>query len=154
MPLPLLEEAIGKGTENEYIIEVKTLQVKYPQGSEKQLIQATTGRKVPGYALPAAVGVVVQNVSTAKAVFDGVVYGKPFTEKVVTISGNGIVRPANLLVKVGTRVADIVDYLGGITSDVKKIVLGGPMMGFCRFRSFCPGDQDHLLGAFSYRRGD
>ena len=125
-----LEEAIGKGTENEYIIEVKTLQVKYPQGSEKQLIQATTGRKVPGYALPAAVGVVVQNVSTAKAVFDGVVYGKPFTEKVVTVSGNGIARPANLLVKVGTRVADIVDYLGGITPDVKKIVLGGPMMGF------------------------
>lgn len=111
-------------------IQVRALQVKYPQGSEKQLIQSITGRKVPAMALPAAVGVVVQNVNTAKAVYDAVVYNKPLTEKIVTISGKGIGRPANLLVKIGTRIKDIVDYLGGLQPGLKKIVLGGPMMGF------------------------
>ncbi|CAG0907988.1 unnamed protein product, partial [Cyprideis torosa] len=110
--------------------EVKTLQVKYPQGSEKQLIQAVTGRKVPAYSLPSTVGVVVQNVSTAKAVYDAVVLGKPLYDKVITVSGRGIARPANLEVKVGTRVSDIVDFLGGVTPELKKVVLGGPMMGF------------------------
>jgi len=112
------------------MIKVRPLQVKYPQGSEKQLIQAVTGRKVPAMALPSAVGVVVQNVATARAIYDAVVYSKPLTEKVVTIAGKGIVRPANLQVKIGTRVADIVDYLGGLKPGLTKIVMGGPMMGF------------------------
>ena len=111
-------------------IEVRSLEVKYPQGSEKQLIESVTGRKVPAYGLPAAIGVVVQNVSTAKAIHDAVVFEKPLYEKVITVSGLGIRRPANLLVKVGTKVQDVVDYLGGITPELKKIVLGGPMMGF------------------------
>lgn len=111
-------------------VEIRALQVKYPQGSEKQLIQAITGRKVPAMALPSAVGVVVQNVNTAKAVYDAVVYGKPLTEKIITIAGKGIARPANLLVKIGTKVQDIVDYLGGLQPGLKKVVLGGPMMGF------------------------
>ena len=111
-------------------ITIRPLTVKYPQGSEKQLIQAITGRKVPAFALPSAVGVVVHNVSTAKAIRDAVVLGKPLYEKVVTISGKGIKRPANLLVKVGTRVADIVAYLGGVTPELSKIIMGGPMMGF------------------------
>lgn len=111
-------------------IEIRSLEVKYPQGSEKQLIESVTGRKVPAYGLPAAVGVVVQNVSTAKAIHDAVVFEKPLYEKVITVSGLGIARPANLLVKVGTRVKDVVDYLGGVKPELKKIVLGGPMMGF------------------------
>jgi electron transport complex protein RnfC len=111
-------------------IRVLTLQVKYPQGSEKQLIQAITGRKVPAMALPSAVGVVVHNVSTTKAVHDAVVLGKPLIEKVITVSGRGINRPANLLVKIGTRVSDIVEYCGGTTADLARVVLGGPMMGF------------------------
>lgn len=111
-------------------IEVRALEVKYPQGSEKQLIQSVTGRKVPAHALPSAIGVVVQNVSTAKAIYDAVVFEKPLYEKVITVSGRGINRPANLLVKVGTKVQDVVDYLGGIKPELKKIVLGGPMMGF------------------------
>ncbi|OGR19954.1 MAG: electron transporter [Desulfobacterales bacterium GWB2_56_26] len=111
-------------------IKVEALQVKYPQGSEKQLIQAVTGRKVPAGALPSAVGVVVQNVGTAKAIFDAVVYGKPLYEKVVTISGKGIGRPANLQVKIGTKLKDIVDYLGGLQPGLSKIIMGGPMMGF------------------------
>ncbi len=111
-------------------IRVLTLRVKYPQGSEKQLIQAITGRKVPAMALPSAVGVVVHNVSTTKAVYDAVVLGKPLIDKVITVSGLGIKRPANLLVKVGTRVSDIVQYCGGTTADLARVVLGGPMMGF------------------------
>lgn len=111
-------------------VTVRPMQVKYPQGSEKQLIQAVTGRKVPGFALPSAVGVVVHNVSTARAIYDAVVLGKPLYEKVITISGKGIARPANLLVKVGTRVSDIVAHLGGVTPQLAKIVMGGPMMGF------------------------
>jgi len=111
-------------------ITVCPLQVKYPQGSEKQLIQAITGRKVPAFALPSAVGVVVHNVSTARAIYEAVVLGKPLYEKVLTISGKGIARPANLLVKVGTKVRDIVAYLGGVTPQLAKIVMGGPMMGF------------------------
>ncbi|MBU1140199.1 MAG: electron transport complex subunit RsxC [Proteobacteria bacterium] len=111
-------------------IKIQPLQVKYPQGSEKQLIQAITGRKVPAMALPSAVGVVVQNVTTAKAIYNAVVYSKPLCEKVVTIAGKGIARPANLQVKIGTKVADIVDYLGGLRPGLAKIIMGGPMMGF------------------------
>lgn len=125
-----LTAAADKAAESACNIDVMPLEVKYPQGSEKQLIQSLTGRKVPGYALPSAVGVVVQNVSTAKAVYDAVVLDKPFYEKVITVSGRGIQQSANLLVKVGTKVRDIVDYLGGIRPELTKVVLGGPMMGF------------------------
>lgn len=125
-----LKKAAEEHKEAGYSIEVRALEVKYPQGSEKQLIQSVTGRKVPGYALPSAVGVVVQNVSTAKAIYDAVVLEKPLYEKVITVSGKGINRPANLQVKVGTKLQDIVDFLGGIKPELKKIVLGGPMMGF------------------------
>lgn len=111
-------------------IQVSPLKVKYPQGSEKQLIESTTGRKVPGGGLPFDVGVIVQNVGTAKAVFDAVVLNKPLYEKVITISGRGISRPANLQVRIGTRIRDIVEYLGGTKADLAKIVMGGPMMGF------------------------
>ncbi|PLX51233.1 MAG: electron transport complex subunit RsxC [Desulfobulbaceae bacterium] len=122
--------AVANAASEEFTIKVQPLQVKYPQGSEKQLIQAVTGRKVPAFALPSAVGVVVHNVSTTAAIHDAVVLDKPLYEKVVTISGKGISRPANLRVKVGTKLSDIVDYLGGVTDDLAKIVMGGPMMGF------------------------
>lgn len=125
-----MTEAARAGSTAEYSLTVNALQVKYPQGSEKQLIQAITGRKVPAMALPSAVGVVVHNVSTARAIRDAVVFGKPLYEKVVTIAGKGIARPANLLVKVGTKIGDIVNYLGGLKPDLAKIIMGGPMMGF------------------------
>lgn len=125
-----MAEAAKQVTTADAVVTVRTLQVKYPQGSEKQLIQAITGRKVPAMALPSAVGVVVQNVSTAKAIYDAVVLQKPLYEKVITVAGKGIGRPANLLVKIGTKIKDIVDYLGGLQPGLSKIVLGGPMMGF------------------------
>lgn len=111
-------------------ISVCPLKTKYPQGSEKQLIFAITGRRVASGALPASVGVVVQNIATANAVYEAVALHKPMFERVVTVSGKGIKRTANLLVKVGTRIADIAEYLGGTTEDLKKVILGGPMMGF------------------------
>lgn len=128
--IKVMTDAANAATSNEYGIRVETLEVKYPQGSEKQLIQAITGRKVPAMALPSAVGVVVHNVSTTKAVYDAVVLDKPLVEKVVTISGKGITRPANLLVKIGTKVSDIVDFCGGTKPDLGRVVMGGPMMGF------------------------
>ncbi len=128
--IKVMSEAAARVSVSDATIRVRPLQVKYPQGSEKQLIQAVTGRKVPAMALPSAVGVVVQNVSTAKAVYDAVACGKPLYEKVVTIAGKGIGRPANLLVKVGTKLKDIVNYLGDLQPGLAKIILGGPMMGF------------------------
>ncbi len=85
---------------------------------------------MPGFGLPFDIGVVVQNVGTAKAVYDAVVLNKPLYEKVITISGKGISRPANLQVRIGTRLNDLVQYLGGTQPDLAKIVMGGPMMGF------------------------
>ncbi len=123
------EIAAQKSTETAKFI-VQPLKVKYPQGSEKQLIQAVTSRKVPAGALPASVGVVVQNVGTARAIYDAVVYGKPLYDKIVTVAGKGIGKPGNLQVKVGTRVRDIVNYACGLQPGLSKIIMGGPMMGF------------------------
>lgn len=121
-----LEAAFDSSHDN---IGLAVLKVKYPQGSEKQLIQAVLNRVVPDGGLPAAVGVVVQNVGTAIAVYEAVALGKPLYERVLTVSGKGIKRPANLKVKLGTTVQQIADYLGGTTGNLAKVVLGGPMMG-------------------------
>ena len=111
-------------------VSVRGMEVKYPQGSEKQLILSLTGRSVPGGGLPFDVGVIVQNISTTLAVFEAATMNKPLYEKVATISGRAIKRPTNLKVRVGTVLSDVVDYLGGTTDDLLKIVTGGPMMGF------------------------
>jgi len=124
-----MEKAVKEGS-NGFDISVVPLKVKYPQGSEKQLIEAVTGRKVPAFGLPFDVGVVVQNIGTTRAIYEAVVFKKPVVEKVVTISGRGISRQANLRVRIGTRLKDIVEFLGGTIPGLKKIVVGGPMMGF------------------------
>ena len=111
-------------------VRVDALKVKYPQGSEKQLIESVTKRRVPGFGLPFDVGVIVQNVGTTKAIYEAVVLNKPLFEKVITITGKGIARPANLKVRIGTRLSDIVSYLGGTKPSLARIVMGGPMMGF------------------------
>ena len=127
--LDALEKA-AKTRAKEANIRLVPLKVKYPQGSEKQLIQAVTNRLVPPGGLPAHVGVVVQNVGTAQCVYQAVSMGKPSYERVVSISGLGIARPANLFCKIGTRISDIVDFLGGISQNTVKCILGGPMMGY------------------------
>ncbi len=125
-----MKTACAQAPSNGVNVSVSPLKVKYPQGSEKQLIQSITGRRVPGFGLPFDVGVIVQNVGTARAIYDAVVLQKPLYEKIVTVSGRGIARPANVLVRIGTRVSDIVSYLGGIRPGLAKVVMGGPMMGF------------------------
>jgi len=118
------------GSENGLNIVVKPLEVRYPQGASDQLMEAITGRVRPAGVRSSAIGIIVQNVHTTKAIYDAVALGKPLYERIVTITGKGIKRPANLMVRVGTSVADIVDYLGGTTPDLAKVVIGGPMMGF------------------------
>jgi len=125
-----MKTACAQAPSNGVNVSVSPLKVKYPQGSEKQLIQSITGRRVPGFGLPFDVGVIVQNVGTARAIYDAVVLQKPLYEKIVTVSGRGIARPANVLVRIGTRISDIVSYLGGIRPGLAKVVMGGPMMGF------------------------
>lgn len=109
--------------------ELILLEKKYPQGGEKQLIYACCGRVVPAKALPMDVGVVVQNVATALAVYEAVEKGKPLYERVVTVSGKGVAEPKNLLVKTGTLFEEALDFCGGISEDTQKLIAGGPMMG-------------------------
>ncbi|MBF0127549.1 MAG: electron transport complex subunit RsxC [Magnetococcales bacterium] len=110
-------------------VRVATLPVMYPQGAEKQLIEAITGRQVPSGGLPIDVGVIVHNVATALAVRDAVRFGHPMISRVVTVTGLGFARPANLEVPIGTPVQELVDHCGGLKSGVKKVIMGGPMMG-------------------------
>ena len=126
--LAVMQREIHESGANE--IQVVPMEVKYPQGAEKMLIQAITGRKVPPRALPMDVGVVVQNVSTTFAVFEAVRYGKPLIERLVTVTGNGIREPANLLSKVGTLFPHLINECGGFIDGVGKVIAGGPMMGF------------------------
>ncbi len=126
-----IKKAVEEG-KGEYNIEVHTLHTKYPQGAEKMLIKATTGREVPPGALPMAVNVVNQNSGTAVAMAQAIKLGKPLYERVVTVTGPGIKEPANLLVRNGTLVRDLIEQCGGLTDDARKIVLGGPMMGLAQ----------------------
>ncbi len=110
-------------------IEVTSLQVKYPQGGEKQLIKALIHREVPSGGLPIDVGTVVHNVGTAYAVYEAVQKNKPLFERVVTVSGKSVAKPSNFLVRIGTPVSVLVEAAGGVPDDTGKIVNGGPMMG-------------------------
>ena len=110
-------------------IQVELCQTRYPQGSEKQLIEALTGRVVPPQKLPFHVGVIVQNVATAVAVYEAIRYHKPLLDRVITVSGKGIVTPKNLSVPIGTLVDSIVGHCGGVHKDTVKVIAGGPMMG-------------------------
>jgi len=110
------------------IIRLKTI---YPQGAEKNLIYSILGRKVPSGGLPMDVGVIVQNVQTAKAIYDAVYEGKPLVERVVTVTG-AVKEPKNLLVKIGTSVKDLIEFCGGYEGSVGKIISGGPMMGIAQ----------------------
>ena len=109
-------------------IEIVPLKMRYPQGGEKQLIAAITGRQVPSGGLPIDVGAVVQNVGTALAVYEAVMKNKPLVERVVTVTGPKLARPKNLLVRIGTPMSALIDYCGGMDG-VGKVVAGGPMMG-------------------------
>jgi electron transport complex protein RnfC len=110
-------------------IEVMPLKVKYPQGGEKQLIDAVIRRQVKSGALPISVGAIVQNVGTVYAVYEAVQKNKPLIERVVTVSGKGLAKPSNLLVRIGTPACKLIDAAGGLPYATGKIIGGGPMMG-------------------------
>jgi electron transport complex protein RnfC len=110
-------------------ITIQPLKVKYPQGGEKQLIKACTGREVPSGGLPLDVGVVVQNVGTAYAVYEAVQKNKPLVERVVTVTGKNVKEPGNFQVRIGAPVTALIEAAGGMPDDTGKVVNGGPMMG-------------------------
>ncbi len=118
-----------------FAIDVQPLVTKYPQGGEKQLIKAVTGREVPNGKLPSDVGVVVMNVTSAAAISDAVNYCMPLTEKTVTLAGECVKNPGNYRVRIGTTISDFIQMTGGLKENVplKKVILGGPMMGFALY---------------------
>ncbi|MEZ5107130.1 MAG: electron transport complex subunit RsxC [Draconibacterium sp.] len=110
-------------------INVTALKVKYPQGGEKQLIKAVTGKEVPSGGLPIAVGAVVSNVGTAFAVYEAIQKNKPLFERVVTVTGKGVATPSNFKVRIGTATSELIEAAGGLPENTGKIISGGPMMG-------------------------
>ena len=122
-------EALKAAAKSYSGIEVVPLKMKYPQGGEKQLIQAITGRYVGSGALPISTGALVQNVGTAYAVYEAVQKNKPLFERVVTVTGKSVKTPSNFLARIGTPVQQLIDACGGLPEDTGKIISGGPMMG-------------------------
>ncbi|MDO4574312.1 MAG: electron transport complex subunit RsxC [Planctomycetia bacterium] len=111
-------------------VSVAVMKTKYPQGGEKQLIYAALGRKVPMGGLPMDVGAAVVNVGTCVSIAMAVLYGKPLTHRVVTVTGGGIAKPANLFVPIGTPMKKLVAFCGGLNDGARRVIGGGPMMGF------------------------
>lgn len=120
---------LTKLTQSYKQINVVPLKVKYPQGGEKQLIQAITGKEVPSGKLPIETGCIVNNIGTAFAVYEAVQKNKPLLERVVTVTGETVSNPGNFLVRIGTSVDYLIEKAGGLPSNTGKVISGGPMMG-------------------------
>jgi len=128
---PDAAKALAEACQNDSNIKVFLLQVKYPQGAEKQLIWALTRREVPSGGLPMDVGCLVQNVGTAEAVWNAVAKRKPLIDRVVTVTGPGIAHPGNFRVRIGAPFSQLVEAAGGLV-DAGKVIMGGPMMGLAQ----------------------
>ncbi|MBQ3707199.1 MAG: electron transport complex subunit RsxC [Clostridia bacterium] len=126
-------EKLEELTEDSRMITVKVMKTKYPQGDERQLIYALTGQEIPTGKLPADVGCVIFNAETCAAVYKAFANGTPSISRVVTVDGDCIKRPKNLLVPVGTPVTDLVEFCGGLAKGPYKLVSGGPMMGMAQW---------------------
>ncbi len=113
-------------------VELAVLPTRYPQGAEKQLIQALTGRQVPPGQLPVSVGCAVFNVSTYAAIYRAVELGLPLTQRIVTVSGEAIAQPQNFIVRLGTTFHDVIEIAGGLHEKTERVISGGPMMGFAQ----------------------
>jgi len=123
-----LQDSIDRmGSNCVRLVKVTTI---YPEGGEKQLIQVLTGLEVPAGKKPTDLGMVCLNVATAAAVAEAVVEGKPLLERVVTVTGNGVAKPRNLIALIGTPIANLIDLCGGYTPDAARLVIGGPLMGY------------------------
>ncbi len=120
-------------------IQVEMLPVKYPQGAEKQLIKALTGRETPPPpALPMDIGCVVQNVGSCKAIYEAVRFNKPLIERYVTVTGKGVNNPKNVVARIGTPFAELIEAAGGYADGAKKLLNGGPMMGAAQWTDLVP----------------
>ncbi|MCC8028607.1 MAG: electron transport complex subunit RsxC [Lachnospiraceae bacterium] len=124
---------ISELVKDEPNMEVKALKTKYPQGSERHLIYATTKRAINSTMLPADAGCIVDNVDTVVAIYNAVKLGRPLMRRIVTITGDAVNEPANYSIYIGTNYAELVDAAGGFKTQPKKIISGGPMMGFAMF---------------------
>ena len=113
-------------------IELAVLPTMYPQGAEKQLIQAVTGREVPPGQLPSSVGCAVFNVSTFAAIYRAVRIGRPLYQRIVTVSGEAISEPQNFAVRIGTPLHDLIEVAGGLNEKTERVISGGPMMGIAQ----------------------
>ncbi len=113
-------------------VQLQVLSTRYPQGSEKQLIQSVTHRQVPPGKLPGDVGCTVVNVATCHAVYRAVYAGQPLTERIVTVSGDAVAQPKNLLVPIGTPIGELIKACGGLRDNAWKVIAGGPMMGIAQ----------------------
>jgi len=131
-------EALRATAAGDDAITVVPLEVKYPQGAEKMLIDAVFHREVPSGGLPLDLEIVVQNVGTAVALVDLMDEGLPLIERVLTVVGTGIRRPANLMVPLGTPIQAIFDHCGGLAEKTRQVILGGPMMGVAQKRLDVP----------------
>lgn len=123
---------------NEPRISVKVMKTKYPQGSERQLIYATTRRAINSTMLPADAGCIVDNVDTIVAIYHAVIEGRPLMERIVTVTGDAVKYPQNYKVRTGTCYEDLIDAAGGFRCEPGKIISGGPMMGFALFDTHVP----------------
>lgn len=122
-------EALQSTLPDDLDVTVLPLTVKYPQGAEKMLIHAVLGTEVPSGKLPMAVGVVVQNVGSIATIGEIFETGLPLVERIVTVTGQGVAKPSNLVVPIGVKLRDILEFCGGLTDDAAQILFGGPMMG-------------------------
>ena len=130
---PACIELLKQLTKDEPRVSVKALKTKYPQGGERNLIYAVTGRRINSTMLPADVGCVVNNVDTIVAVYGAVMEGRPLIERIVTVTGDAVANPRNFRVKIGTSYQDILEAAGGFKVTPEKMICGGPMMGFGMF---------------------
>ena len=126
--IEVMNEALQR-TSNTDSINVVPVKTKYPQGGERQLIKAILNRNVPTGGIPPMIGVLVLNVATAAAIAEAVVCNSPLTHRVVTVTGRAVANPGNLYVPIGTPVAELIEFCGGVTQKSAKVVMGGPMMG-------------------------
>lgn len=123
-------EVMRQACADDACMEVVVCPTRYPQGSEKQLIQVITGKEVPTDGLPVNIGVVMQNVATAQAVYRAIELGEPLISRIVTVTGSGVRKPGNLEVLIGTPIHELIDYCGGHVGELDRLIMGGPMMGF------------------------
>ncbi len=127
-----------KAEKEEDFFEVCVMKTKYPQGDERQIIYALTGKELTSGHLPFEVECLILNAETVSAIYEAVVYGMPLVERFVTVDGDCIREPKNLSVRIGTPINELIDFCGGLIKDPHKIICGGPMMGIAQWKMYAP----------------